>query len=205
MDNMLQRQFPTVMAPRFTDMEPMTETGERFILTADKLLFEVSRPWLHAVRAISHSFERTTPYGPGLEQCITLRCDPMPKGVLEVFIEQSRQAFPKETAAWVTWDETTKEFTYVPLNICSSSTAHVKVERPILKSTEHLVLDIHSHGAHSASFSEQDDRDDRDQLCISAVLSLQNFHSPTLVARLSMLGVYTPIKELSWNTTSANT
>ncbi len=204
MDKVLHNQFPTLMAPRFTDMEPMATSGERFIITSDRILFEVSRPWLHAVRAISPSFERTTPYGHGLAEGIKLRCSPIPKGVLDVFIEQSRQVFPKETAAWVTWDESTEEFSYVALKIESSSNGHVTFERPCLRSGEHLVLDIHSHGAYPAFFSEQDDRDDRDQLCISAVLSLQNPDSPALVARLSMLGVFTPIKELSWNTTSAN-
>lgn len=204
MDNVLQRQFPTEMAPRFSKMEPLIVPGERFIITTDRVLFEVSRPWLHAVRAISQPFERPTPYGQGLDERITLRCNPIPKAVMDVFVEQSRQAFPKETAAWVTWDESTKEFTYVALQVESSSEGHVTFVRPCLRTGEHLVLDIHSHGAHRAYFSDQDDRDDRDQLCISAVLSLQNPDKPTLVARLSMLGVFTPIKELSWNTTSVS-
>ena len=200
MDSVLQRQFPTVMAPRYQVMEPMNESGERFIIAGDKLLFEVSRPWLHAVRVISNGFDRQTPYGDGLPEGVTLRCGPIPKGALDVFIEQSRQAFPKETAAWMTWDESTKEFTYVALKIESSSNEHVTFERPLLASTEHVVLDIHSHGAYPAFFSKQDDLDDKDQLCVSAVLSLQNPDRPDLVARLSMLGVYTPLKEISHGT-----
>jgi PRTRC genetic system protein A len=195
MDSVLQSQFPTVMAPRYSDMQALTHSGERFIMTGDRLLFEVSRPWLHAVRSISERFERSTPYGVGLAEVITLRCPPLPAALLNQFIGQAHAAFPNETAAWVIWNEATNGFTYWELDIESSSPGHVTFQRPRLKSTEHLVLDIHSHGAYPAFFSSQDDTDDRDQLCISAVLSLQNPDKPTFVARLSMLGVYTPIKE----------
>jgi PRTRC genetic system protein A len=195
MDNLLQIQFPTVMAPRFSQMQPLTVTGERFIIAGERLLFEVSRPWLHAVRSISEKFERSTPYGAGLEEGITLRCPPVPPELLNQFIDEAYAAFPNETAAWVTWDEATNVFTYWELVIESSSPRHVTFQRPRLKSSEHLVLDIHSHGAFAAFFSAQDDADDKDQLCISAVLSLQNPDKPIFVARLSMMGVYTLIKD----------
>lgn len=195
MDKVLQTEFPTVMAPSFSQMQPMEKTGERFIITRDRLLFEVSRPWLHAVRAISERFERSTPYGVGLTECITLRCPPLPIVLLNQFVGEAHAAYPDETAAWVTWDEVTNGFTYWELVIESSSPGHVTFKRPRLKSTEHLVLDIHSHGAHPAFFSAQDDADDKGQLCISAVLSLQNPDKPAFKARLSMLGVFTPIRE----------
>lgn len=202
MDNTLQSQFPTVMAPRFSEMQPMTNTGERFIIAGNRLLFEVSRPWVHAVRSISDTFQRSTPYGVGLKEGITLRCQSIPQALLSEFIDQARAAFPKETAAWISWDETDHEFTYWEPIIESSSNDHVSFQRPRLSSHEHLVLDIHSHGAHEAYFSAQDDADDKDQLCISAVLSLQNPDNPAFVARLSMLGVYIPIKDFLCNTPS---
>ena len=208
MDEVLQAQFPTVMAPRFTAMEPMTETGERFIITEDRVLFEVSRPWLHAVRAVSKPFERRTPYGPGLKEGVTMRCGPFPGEYIADFRELALQAFPNETAAWVTWDEDEKFFNFVPLEVTSASTGHVTFERPCLPAGVHLVMDIHSHGPHAAFFSEQDDRDDRDQLCISGVMSLQDMSAPVLVTRLSMLGVYTHLnrtKPCKINTASAST
>lgn len=190
MDEYLQRNFPTILAPRFAALAPMTEPGERFILTSAKLLFEVSRPWLHAVHPISNDFDRMTPYGEGLPEGIELKCGSIPKEMLEQFIEQSRQAFPLETAAWVVWNEQTKVFNLMPLKAISSSADHVHFERPALPGGQHLVMDIHSHGETEAFFSSTDDQDDIDQLCVSAVVGRVNSPTPMVIARLSMLGVY---------------
>lgn len=190
MDAYLQRNFPTVLAPRFSALAPMTEPGERFVLTSSKLLFEVSRPWLHAVHAISKDFDRKTPYGEGLPEGIELKFGAIPKEMLEQFIELARLAFPLETAAWIVWNEDSGDFNLMPLKAISSSANHVHFERPTLPGGQHLVMDIHSHGEAEAFFSSTDDQDDIDQLCVSAVVGRVNSPTPMVIARLSMLGVY---------------
>jgi PRTRC genetic system protein A len=196
MDEIIQKAFPTVLAPRFTKLEPMTSTGERFVLTSRRLMFEVSRPWLHAVRCISGDFQRTTPYGDSVPEAVTLRCGPVPKALLSRFIGQAREVSPNETAAWVVWDENSKEFDYLPLQTLSASPVRVHFERPVLPSGSHLVMDIHSHGDANASFSATDNADDADQLCISVVVGRVNQEQPAILARLSMLGVYTPLGDI---------
>lgn len=193
MDAFIQKAFPTVLAPRFSEFEPMTATGERFVLTSRRLMFEVSRPWLHAVRCISGDFERVTPYGDPLPEVMTLRCGSVPKELFARFIGQARDATPNETAAWVVWDESIREFEYMPLHAISASPVRVHFERPVLPLDVHLVMDIHSHVDDSAEFSATDDGDDADQLCISVVVGRVNQKQPVTVARLSMLGVYMPI------------
>lgn len=193
MDDVLQKQFPTVLALRFALHEPMVGDGERFVLTRDRVLFEVRRPWLHAVQPISEPLLRATPYGDGPKHGIELLCGPVPQHMLDRFIAQSRSAFPNETAAWIVWHELEKRFVYQTLTITSSSNSHVTFQRPTLPSGWHLVLDIHSHGAFDAFFSSQDDKDDKDQLCISAVVGHANDQHPVVIARLSMLGVFCPL------------
>lgn len=196
MDEIIQRQFPTVMAPRFTELEPMIATGERFVLASDRVALEVSRPWLHAVCGISGNFKRTTPYGAGLPDGMTLRCGPIPKSLLDQFLDQARTAYPLETAAWIVWSEITLAFSYVPLHIIAATIERVEFERPLLPGGIHLVMDIHSHGQYSAFFSTQDDLDDKDQLCISAVVGKVNDRKPVILARLSMLGAFLPLGEI---------
>lgn len=196
MDAIIQRQFPTVLAPRFSELEPMTATGERFVLAGDRLAFEVSRPWLHAVYGISDNFKRPTPYGAGLPDGVTLRCGPIPKALLDQFLDQARAAYPCETAAWIVWSEANRAFFYVLLDIVSAGNGHVHFQRPTLPTGMHLVMDIHSHGAYPAFFSAQDDKDDKDQLCISAVVGQVNDPKPVVLARLSMLGIFYPLGEI---------
>lgn len=196
MDEILQRSFPTVLAPRFAQLQSLTVTGERFVLSSTKLMFEVSRPWLHAIRAISAPFDRMTPYGEAPAEVVTLRCGPVPKRLLDQFHEQSRLALPRETAAWIVWNENDGQFAYRELRTLSSDSLHVHFDRPALSSGWHLVMDIHSHGAHEAFFSHTDDADDIDQLCVSVVVGRVDQPMPSMVARLSMLGVYCPFGEI---------
>ena len=196
MDEVLQKAFPTVLAPRFQPFDPLQETGDRFVLTRSRLIFEVSRPWLYATKAISTDFGRPTPYGEGPAESVTMRCGPIPKKLIQRFHQQAQTVFPLETAAWFVWDEVTKDFTYLPLSVFSSGVAHVSFDRPALPLGTHLVMDIHSHGAYPAFFSPTDDQDDKDQLCISTVLGNVNQPTPTMATRLCMLGIYVPLKAM---------
>ncbi|ABE47360.1 PRTRC system protein A [Polaromonas sp. JS666] len=196
MDAIIQSQFPTVLAPRFEALSPLETTGDRFILTRHQVLMEVSRPWLHAIQAISAPFARQTPYGAGPRLGIKLRCGPVPKALLDRFVLQARAATPMETAAWIVWEAETCQFRYLPLANISVSAGHVKFERPQLEDGVHLVMDIHSHGELPAFFSEQDNADDADQLCISAVLGRVSDETPQFVSRLSMLGVAVNLMEV---------
>lgn len=196
MDAVIQSQFPTVLAPRFATLGPLETTGDRFILTSHQVLLEVSRPWLHAIQAISAPFLRPTPYGAGPRPGIKLRCGPVPKTLLDRFVLQARAATPLETAAWIVWDAETFEFQYLPLGNVSVSAGHVTFERPQLGNGVHLVMDIHSHGELPAFFSAQDNADDVDQLCISAVLGRVSDETPQFVSRLSMLGVAINLTEV---------
>lgn len=196
MDAIIQSQFPTVLAPRFAALAPMEGTGDRFILTAHQVLMEVSRPWLHAVQPISALFARPTPYGEGPKPGINLRCGPVPKAMLDRFVQQARAATPLETAAWIVWDAKAREFQYLPLSNISVSAGHVKFDRPRLPDGVHLVMDIHSHGELGAFFSPQDDADDADQLCLSAVVGRVSDATPQFVSRLSMLGIAVNLVEV---------
>lgn len=194
MDEVLQKAFPTVLAPRFQPFAPLDVTGDRFVLSRTRVLFEVCRPWLYAVKAISNSLMRSTPYGDGPEETVKLRCGPIPRVLLEEFRQQAKNAFPLETAAWIVWNDKTGHFGLKSLVELSSTADRVAFERPVLPLGNHLVIDIHSHGSEAAFFSPTDDEDDKDQLCISVVLGNVDRDIPSMVARLCMLGVFSPVK-----------
>lgn len=161
MDQLMQRQFPTVLMPRYGDLEPLRETGDRFILGSDTLKLEISRPWLHAVVNLAPSgFARSLPYGRAPRDSITLRCGVVPRALLDEFAERARRACPYEVGAWIVWDECTGEFAMLELPTLSHSPVHLEYEAPELPKGVWLVVDVHSHGKGRAGFSPTDDADD---------------------------------------------
>lgn len=172
MDELMQRQFPTVIAPKFgAPLTPLEVNGERFIVCADAVKMEIKRPWVHAVVPVSgQCFLRNLPYGPGPEYKVKLLCGPLPKALLERFGNEASEALPSEHAAWITWREDSKEFTYRSLHVTSHGPDHIDYDRPSLDEGEWLVLDIHSHGRAPAFFSPRDEKDDFGELRIAMVL-----------------------------------
>lgn len=161
MDEILQRQFPTVLMPRYGTLEPLAQTGDRFVLGADALKLEISRPWVHAVVDLTPArFARSLPYGKAPPDSITLRCGVIPRALMDAFAERARQACPYEVGAWIVWDENTRVFSLVELRALSHSPVHLYYEAPELPDGVWLVVDAHSHGEGRAGFSPTDDADD---------------------------------------------
>lgn len=159
LDATLQAVTPTLMVPRFGTFEPLAINGHRFLVADDGLWIEVRRPWLYVLHRLAAQEQVAMPYGK-LKQTIDIRR--IPRRLLEDFISMAREEYPVECAAWITWQEDRDEWQLMPLAPSSAGHSHVNFARPILEEGEHLVLDIHSHGAHPAFFSSTDDDDDRE-------------------------------------------
>lgn len=81
-----------------------------------------------------------------------------------------QRGFPSECAAWFTWNTQSRNFSYRLLRSLNSGVGHLRYECPVLTENERLICDIHSHGPLSALFSSEDDRDDRGEIKIAAVI-----------------------------------
>lgn len=49
-DVALQSVAPVIMVPRYSDLEPLSQNGHRFLVADDGLWLEVYRPWLYEGR-----------------------------------------------------------------------------------------------------------------------------------------------------------
>jgi PRTRC genetic system protein A len=166
-DIALQTVAPTVMVPRHEPFQPLQHNGHRFLAAADGLWLEARRPWLYLCWPLASQTKVAMPYG-RLET--KLEVVPVLKQIFDQFIDMAQEACPLECAAWVVWNEHTKEQRLLPMVATSATTGSVHFDRPRLAEGEHLLLDLHSHGRLDAFFSGQDDRDDRGEFKLSGVL-----------------------------------
>ena len=157
------------MVPRFGNLERLTENGHRFLAADTGLWLEVHRPWVHIIWPMALQFSVAMPYGT-LEPSIQFAFDSLPLEMLTKFREDARKTLPNESAAWITWNDQTREFAYRPLAATSAGAAHLKLDRPALNDNEHLVIDIHSHARIPAFFSPEDNEDDDGEVKLSVVV-----------------------------------
>jgi len=188
-DAVLQITCPTVMVPRFGSLEAMTGNGHRFLAAVDGLWLEVVRPWLHLLQPIARQAKVAMPYG-SLTPFVQMSCGQIPKELVALFVEYAHTRMPNECAAWITWSEA-RGFRLRLLDEISASRVRVTVERPPLDDGEHLVVDLHSHGADGAGFSATDNADDRGEVKIAGVVGNLD-REPTFAFRICALGLFIP-------------
>ncbi|MGH7216105.1 MAG: PRTRC system protein A [Nitrospiraceae bacterium] len=171
MDVILQKQFPTVLMPKYGTLEPLRATGDRFILGADAIKMEISRPWVHAVVTLTpEGFQRPLPYGKAPADSFKLRCGTIPWMLRDSFVNRAAQACPNEVGSWIVWNEHTREFSLLYLHAFSHGPAHLDYQCPELPEGTWLVADLHSHGSGAAFFSSKDDADDAGAVKVAMVL-----------------------------------
>ncbi|MFV8603898.1 PRTRC system protein A [Ralstonia pseudosolanacearum] len=198
LDATLWDSAPTVAVPKFAEFKELEEVGHRFLATAEGLFVEVRRPWLHVIQPVAPLNGQTVrpPYGtvkPKVELAFERLGATFP--MVRAFIEAARQAAPNEHAAWVVWDSRTGDLAYRELKITDASPDAISYDRPRLEDHESLVVDMHSHGALAAFFSEQDNRDDAGEVKISCVVGdLADGKTPSIQFRLCVLGMFLPLK-----------
>lgn len=169
-DSIIQKTTPTVMVPTSRELEPLKEYGQRYLVASDGLWIEIKRAWVHIVWPVALNNDFPIPYGLLEKKVEFAFSGKLPVSLLYDFLAQAKQSFPLETAAWVIWDSKADSFKLLPLHASISSHSYLELERPSLGESEHLIMDIHSHGKHSACFSPEDDRDDRFEVKIAAVV-----------------------------------
>jgi PRTRC genetic system protein A len=197
-DIFLQTTFPTVPVPRFGSIEELASNGHRFLVGSNGVALEVRRPWLYMRKiAMKNESGLALPYG-RVSEVFDLRCGPIPRELLMEFARQAQAWGEIETAAWITWRESTRSFVFRRLCERTASAHAVVVDRPELDADEHLVVDLHSHGVSEAFFSQTDNEDDQGEVKFSVVVGCCNREWPEeldVAARLCVLGLTVPAND----------
>lgn len=186
-DMALQTLTPTVMVPRHEDFTPLASIGHRFLVASDGLWMEIRRAWLYARLPVARQAGVPMPYGV-VTPVLELLCGKVPKQLLVAFEGLAQAALPNETAAVVIWNEVTGEMRLQPLEAVSASAAHVTYKMSETDEGEHVVMDLHSHGASRAFFSGTDDADDATAIKVAGVVGNLDKPEPTYAFRLCALG-----------------
>lgn len=186
------KQVPVLPVPAYATLDPLTAAGHRILVARNGTFAEVRRPWLHALICMGNNNGFALPFGVLREQVALAQ--PIPRKFLSQFTERAHAAFPNETAAWLVWHET-QGYRLMPLVESDAGLGHVRFERPALGDSEHLVLDLHSHGACPAFFSPTDDQDDRGEVKLAAVVGNLGTDRPNWVLRLCLLGILMPLPD----------
>ncbi|MWL91394.1 PRTRC system protein A [Cupriavidus sp. SW-Y-13] len=195
-DNALQQSFPSVMVPRFGQLDAMVKHGERLLIASNGVFLEIARPWLRVVRQLGvFSHPTAIPYGEAAE-ATQLHCGRVPSELIGEFATMARAAYPKETGAWIVWNAVTGIFRLIPLGIIEHSAGHLKYERPALADDDVLVVDCHSHGSHPAFFSPTDDADDCHDVKFAFVLGNCAAYTPSMALRLCAKGIFETVERV---------
>ncbi len=191
-DVALQSVMPTVMVPRYSELEELDTPGNRILMAANGVWLEVCRAWLYARVLVAKPSIIPVPYGQ-VSEVMRFGFGKLPRAMVAQFIGQARARCPNECAAWVVWNQRTNEWRLMVLEETSVGPGHVNVNLPTPEEDEHMVMDLHSHGLTEAFFSRIDNKDDRGATKIAGVIG--NLDKPEVTAsfRLCANGVFVPL------------
>lgn len=187
LDQMLQAACPTVMIPRYEELNLLDTDTHRFLVAHNGLFAEIKRPWLHAVFNVVDS-PVPLPYGeaPRLFD-IRIQRRALVRGLLH-FIRRAKELSPLEHAAWLTYDPVEGAIHYCEPLVVSRSEGHIQYHRPEASPRHLPVVDMHSHGIFPAFFSKTDDEDDRtDDAKLAFVVG--NLDSAEVSTRMRFVGL----------------
>lgn len=185
---------PTTGRSPAIDALRAARAGHGLAVGNDGVMLILRRPWLALDVPVAAPFEAHLPYGSIGETRADLRCGLIPRGRLFRIYRHFMTALPNEAAAFVIWNETTREFAVEYPDIDEATPSRLVYRTPVLEADWHIVCDIHSHGRGAAFFSATDDADDAHTTKISLVMGLLDRpEGPSIAARLCAGGMFLPI------------
>lgn len=146
-----------------------SRAGHGLAIGTDGVMLILRRPWLALDVPITQPIPAHLPYGSIGVSRAELRCGRIPRRHLDHIIDKLRAALPNEAAAFVLWNEATREFAVEFPVVDEATPSRLVYRSPILERGWHMVCDIHSHGSGPAFFSATDDSDDAHATKISLV------------------------------------
>ena len=179
-DEMVLNSFPVLCAPIEDDLPKANKDGVRYVLAKDGIWQGIESEWLSFMHRLSTA---SLPFGSVHDTC-EWKCSFPNASLWREFLSEARQAMPNETAALIVWDSVLDSWRMVMRKLANASSAYVCYANPVLGPNEVPVIDIHSHGACGAFFSQTDNADDRGSFKIAATFGKVHEETPQLVLRL---------------------
>lgn len=171
-----------------------SRAGHGLAIGTDGVMLILRRPWLALDVPITEPIPAHLPYGSIGASRAELRCGRIPRRHLDHIIDKFRAALPNEAAAFVLWNEATREFAVEFPVVDEATPSRLVYRSPILERGWHMVCDIHSHGSGPAFFSATDDSDDAHATKISLVFGqLNQIDGPTRASQLCAGGMFLPL------------
>ncbi|MCL2591249.1 MAG: PRTRC system protein A [Betaproteobacteria bacterium] len=159
-DMALQRSCPVIAAPRFGELPPMENNGQRIVVASNGVFVQVRLDWLDAIQPISvGSPAMALPFGIVHEK-LRFTFGKLPIPLFEAFIEAGRSRLPDEVAGALIYSKRTNT---VRLALCESlnaSPGSVHYRLPPMDDDETVAVDLHTHGRAHPFWSMTDDLDD---------------------------------------------
>jgi PRTRC genetic system protein A len=191
-DDAILQAFPLLATPVSGQLPDAKQDGMRFAAAKDGVWREITLPWIRVRHRISETGV-AMPYGE-LQPAIDFRCGAVPIDLVRQFAADARSALPNEIAAAFIWNSATDGWRYARRAATFASADRIEYREIRLEDEEQLVVDVHSHGNHPASFSSTDDVDDHGTMKVCLVLGNLDLERPSSAMRLCMAGWVTPIR-----------
>lgn len=170
------------------------QSGHGLAIGRDGVMLILRRPWLVLDVPLTAPIAAHLPYGSIGAPKADLRCGLIPREHLDCILDHLRAALPNEDAAFILWNDTTREFRVHFPALDEATPSRLVYRPPVLPPGWHLVCDIHSHGTGRAFFSATDDTDDAHATKIALVFGdLGRTEGPTIASRLCAGGLFLPL------------
>jgi PRTRC genetic system protein A len=168
--------------------------GRGIAVGKDGVMLILRRPWLELDIPVTPPLSTYLPYGSTGEPRAELRCGLIPRMHLSSILDHFRAALPNEAAAFVLWNEASRDFLVEFPMIDEATPSRLVYRTPVVPPYRHIVCDIHSHGRASPFFSATDDADDAFATKISLVFGrLDQPDGPDMAVRLCADGMFLPL------------
>lgn len=187
--------YPVPPSGRSPAIDALREAraGQGVAIGQAGVMLILRRPWLALDTYLTPRLSGYLPYGKGERERAELRCGLIPNEHLEQILHHLRAALPNEAAAFVIWNEETREFAVEFPVIDEATPSRLVYRPPALSAGWHIVCDAHSHGGGPAFFSRTDDGDDAHSTKISLVFGHLTQDSYVMEMRLCAAGLFLPL------------
>lgn len=189
LDQALLSAAPLLPVPLFGEFQPLETNGHRFLVGRNGLFIEAKRPWFRAIWPVAEQVKAAIPYG-RIAPRVEFAFGVLPVELLRRFVDDARKALPNEAAAWLIFNENSKNLEYRLLENDSATPGSIQYRAPPLLNGEHLAVDLHSHGGLGAFFSSTDDMDDAGSFKVAGVIGHVDRDKPSVSFRLCLGGMF---------------
>lgn len=178
--------FPLLAASQTSVLQDPEKHGVRYVVAKNGLWRAIDTAWLKALLPVAVSSTAVIPYG-SLKPSVEFLCSMPPARLWREFVALAKAELPNEVAAAMVWNSNHDTWRLAARKSIWANSVFVEYREVPLQEGEQVVVDIHSHGNHSAIFSTTDDSDDFGSIKVSAVVGKLGQETIEFVARLMLI------------------